>query len=192
MQESDPNSTANLNQKAGGGEGETSLLNQKAGEGGETSLLNQKAGGGEGETSLLSQKAGEGGETSLLSQKAGGGGETSLLSQKAGEETAVSDTTAAVDLSHLQAADRQWHTGSILPPSETHRGDIFSDRHHGTSVSESGSHKTVSPRRRLFVAESDRGEEPEEKKRAGNSTKVCTRISCMALVCRSSSVRKSL
>ena len=149
MQENDPINTANLNQKAGGG----------------------------GETSLLSQKAGEGGETSLLSQKAGEGGETSLLSQKAGEETAVSDTTAAVDLSHLQAAGRQWHTASILPPSETHGGDIFSDRHHGTSVSESGSHKTVSPRRRLFVAESDRGEEPEEKKRAGNSTKVCTRIS---------------
>lgn len=136
-----------------------------------TANLNQKA-GGEGEVSLLSQKTGGGGgEVSLIGQKAGGGG-----------ETAVSDTTAAVDLSHLQAADRRWHTGSILPPSETHRGEILSGRHHGTSVSESGSHKTVSPRRRLFVA--DRGEEPEEKKRAGNSTKVCTRISYMALVCR--------
>ena len=186
LQGSDPNSIANLNHKARGGVetsllnqkaevgGETSLLNQKAGVGGETLLLNQKAAGVGGETSLLNQKAG-GGETSLLSQKAGGGGETSILNQKAGGggKTAVSDTT---DLSHSQVAEKQWHTAQLPPLSETHRGDILSGRHHGTSVSVSGGHKTVSPRRRLFVAGSDRAEGPEGpegKKRAGHPTKVC-------------------
>lgn len=147
LQGSDPNSIANLNHKARGGV-ETSLLNQKAEVGGETSLLNQKAGGG--------------GETSILNQKAGGGG-----------KTAVSDTT---DLSHSQVAEKQWHTTQLPPLSETHRGDILSGRHHGTSVSVSGGHKTVSPRQRLFVAGSDRAEGPEGpegKKRAGHPTKVC-------------------
>ena len=140
LQGSEPNSIANLNQKAGGG-------------------------GGGGETSVLSQKAGGGGiarQTSVLSQRAGGGG----------GNTAVIDTTAAVNLSNTQVADKQWHTAPLPPPPEAHR-DVLSDRHHGTSVSASGNHKTVSPRRRLFVAGSDKAEGPEGKKRAGHPTKVC-------------------
>ena len=168
LQGSEPNSIANLSQKAGGeggggggggGGGETSVLSQKAGGGGiarETLVLNQKEGGGGG-------GGGGGGQTSVLSQRAGGGG---------GGNTAVIDTTAAVNLSNTQVADKQWHTAPLPPPPEAHR-DVLSDRHHGTSVSASGNHKTVSPRRRLFVAGSDKAEGPEGKKRAGHPTKVC-------------------